>query len=140
MIRRRVTLFGTALLMALTVAAPASAAFLERAHLTVVEHGRVPTWKLTYLLCHPGSAPLSAEVSEFAYLQGARASTLQVWTWGKKSLQPPSGRGAGDSCSWYHSQTYRSRFPQRAGYVSGVTLEIFLASGRTITRNFRLHP
>jgi hypothetical protein len=137
--RRSALLVGLVILVLGTLAAPASATFLQQAKLTVVKNGRKPAWKVAYLLCNPGSGQLSAEVSEFTYLQGAKPRTLQVWTWGKKTIQPPSERGAG-SCSWYHSETHRSRFAQRAGYISGVTLEIFLPSGRTITRTFRLHP
>ena len=82
------------------------------------------------------SSATTAEISEATYLQGAKARTLDVWTWGKKTLAPPgSGR-----CAWYHSKTIRSKFPQRAGYVSTVTLEIFDPSGQTINRSFRLHP
>ncbi len=137
---RRLILVSSVIFTALALAAPSSGAFLQQAHLTVLTNGRKPTWKLAYLLCHTGRGPLGAEVSEFSYLQGAKSRTLQVWTWGKKGLRLPSERGAGGHCSWYHSETHRSRFPQRAGYVTGVTLEIFDPSGRTITRNFRLHP
>jgi hypothetical protein len=138
--RRRLFLVGAAILVALALVAPSSAAFIAHANLTVVTNGRKPTWKLTYLLCHTSPGTVSALVSEFQYRQGAKAKTLQVWEWGKKTLPPPSERGAGGRCSWYHSETYRSKFPQRAGYVTGVTLEIFDPSGQTITRNFRLHP
>jgi hypothetical protein len=137
---RRLILVSSVIFTALALVAPSSGAFLQQAHLTVLTNGRKPTWKLAYLLCHTGRGPLGAEVSEFSYLQGAKSRTLQVWTWGKKGLRLPSKRGAGGRCSWYHSETHRSRFPQRAGYVTGVTLEIFDPSGRTITRNFRLHP
>jgi hypothetical protein len=137
--RRRALLVGAAILAALALVASSTAAYLEHANLTVVTHGRKPTWKLTYLVCHAAAGPLGAEVSEFSYRQGAKSRTLQVWTWGKKTLQHPSERGPA-SCSWYHSETFRSKFPQRAGFVTGVTLEIFDPSGQTITRNFRLHP
>jgi hypothetical protein len=119
----------------LVLAGPATGAFLQQAKLTVVTNGRTPTWKLTYLLCHVSPGRPVALVSEATYRQGAKARTLQVWEWGKKTLAAPSGR-----CAWYHSETYRSRFPQRAGWVSAVTLEIFDPSGQTINRSFRLHP
>jgi hypothetical protein len=138
--RKRFLQVGAAGLVALSLAAPASAAFLQQARLTVVQHGWKPTWKLAYLVCHTGKGPLAAEVSEATYRRGAKNRTLQVWSWGKKQLPSPSVRGAGGSCSWYHSETYRSKFPQRAGYVTAVTLEIFVSSGQTITRTFRLNP
>jgi hypothetical protein len=137
---RKLFLVSSAIVSALAIAMPSSAAFLQHAHLTVVTNARKPTWKLAYLLCHTSPGTVSAEVSEFTYRQGAKFRTLQVWTWGKKPIQRPSERGAGGSCSWYHSETHRSRFAQRAGYVTGVTLEIFDPSGQTITRSFRLHP
>ncbi len=132
---RRLFLIGCVIFSALALAAPGAAAYLESAHLTVVRHGQKPTWKVTYLLCHSAPGRPRAEISEFTFRQGAKFRTLQVWTWGRKTLARPSGR-----CAWYHSETHRSRFPQRAGWVSGVTLEIFDPSGQTITRNFRLHP
>jgi hypothetical protein len=133
-------MMSSAILLALAIATPSAAAFLQQAHLTVVKNSRKPTWKLTYLLCHSSPGAVSAEVSEFSYRRGAKSRTRQVWTWGKKTLGSPSGRGAGGSCSWYQSKAFRSRFAQHAGYVTGVTLEIFDPSGQTITRNFRLHP
>jgi hypothetical protein len=138
--RRRFLLAGAAMLTALALVAPSAAAFIPHASLTIVKNGYKPTWKLTYLLCDADSPARSAEVSEFTYRAGTKNRTLQVWSWGKKALPRPGERGASGRCSWYHSETYRSRFPQRAGYVTGVTLEIFVASGQTITRNFRLHP
>jgi hypothetical protein len=138
--RKRLVLAASTLVAALALAGAASGAFLQDAKLTVVSNGRTPTWKLTYLLCHVSPGRPAAEVSEQTYRQGAKARTLQVWSWGKQTLPPPSGRGAGGSCSWYHSKLIRSKFPQRAGYVSSVTLEIFDPSGQTITRSFRLHP
>ena len=137
--RKRFFLAVATILGALALVAPSSAAFLQQAHLTVVKNARKPTWKLSYLLCHTASTPVTVQVSEFSYLQGAKFRTLEVRTRGAKTLQPPSERGAGGSCSWYHSETYRSTFPQRAGYVTGVTLQIF-EGGQTITRTFRLHP
>ena len=135
MIRKRFVV-GATVLAALALAGPAAGAFLQQAKLTVVTNGRTPTWKVTYLLCHVSPGRPVAEISESTYRQGAKASTLQVWSWGKKTLAPPgSGR-----CAWYHSETIRSKFPQRAGYVSTVTLEIFDPSGQTINRSFRLHP
>jgi hypothetical protein len=83
---------------------------------------------------------LTASVSEYQFVQGAKFSTLQVQTRGERTLQDPSDRGAGGSCSWYTSETVRSKFAQRAGYVTGVTLQIFSDPGRVITRTFRLHP
>ncbi len=136
---RRLFLAGSVILASLALAAPAPAAYLESAHLTVVQHAQKPTWKVTYLLCHTAPGRPRALISEFTYRQGARNSTYQAWMWGKKTLQPPSERGGG-RCSWYHSETYRSHYPQRAGYVNGVTLEIFDPNGQTITRSFRLHP
>ena len=138
--RRRLVLGGLAVLVLLALAAPASAAYLERATMTVVSNGYKPSWKLTYLLCHASPGALSAEVSEFSFRRGAKSRTLQVWTWGKRTLPHPSERGAPGNCSWYHSETIRSKFAQRAGYVTGVTLEIFDSSGQTITRTFRLNP
>jgi hypothetical protein len=142
---KRLVVLGVTVLAALAVAAPSFGAFpdpvLEQASLTVVQHGRKPTWKLGYLLCYTGSGTLQAAVSEYEYVQGSKFSTLQVQTRGRKNLQDPSERGAGGSCSTYHSETYRSYFPQRAGYVNGVTLQIFdSTTGRAITRTFRLHP
>ena len=87
-----------------------------------------------------GSGRVTASVSEFQFVQGAKFRTLQVQTRGEKTLQDPSSRGAGGTCSWYHSETYRSKFPQRAGYVTGVTLQLFSDPGHVITRTFRLHP
>jgi len=136
---RRLFLVAASTVAALALVAPSSAAFLQQASLTVVKNARKPTWKVAYLLCHAGSGPLAAEVSEATYRQGAKSRTLQVWTWGRKSIQSPAERGAG-TCSWYHSETHRSRFPQRAGYVTSVTLEIFDSTGQTINRTFRLHP
>lgn len=142
--RRRLCLFGAAIVAALALSAPSYAAFpeptLQQASLSVVKNGRKPIWKLSYLLCYTGSGQLTASVSEFEYVQGAKFGTLQVQTRGEKTLQDPSGRGAGGTCSWYHSETYRSKFPQRAGYVTGVTLQLFSDPGRVITRTFRLHP
>jgi hypothetical protein len=119
----------------LALAGPAAGMFMQQAKLTVVTNGRVPTWNVTYLLCDVSPGRPIAEISEATYRQGAKARTLQVWTWGKKPLAP-----SGDRCTWYHSKTIRSKFPQRAGWVSSVTLEIFDPSGQTITRTFRLHP
>jgi hypothetical protein len=134
--RRRLVILGAILVATLALAGPAAGAFLQQAKLTVVTNGRIPTWKLTYLLCHVSPGRPIAEISESTYRQGAKAATLQVWTWGKKPLAPAaSGR-----CARYHSETIRSKFPQRAGYVSTVSLEIFDPSGQTITRSFRLHP
>lgn len=138
--RRSLLVVGATLLATFALAGPASGAFLQQAKLTVVTNGRTPTWKLTYLLCNVSPGRPVAEVSEATYRQGAKSRTLQVWSWGKKTLAPPSSRGAGGRCSWYHSETIRSKFPQRAGWVSSVTLEIFDPSGQTITRTFRLHP
>lgn len=140
MVRRSVLATCAAILVALALVAPASAAFLKQASMTVVKDARTPTWKLTYLLCHTAPGAVAAEVSEYTYRHGAKSRTLQVWSWGKRTLPHPSVRGAGGSCSWYQSETYRSRFAQRAGFVNGVTLEIFDPSGQTITRTFRLHP
>jgi hypothetical protein len=145
--RKRLVLVGGAILAALAIAAPTYAAFpepvLAQADMDVLTHGRKPTWKLDYLLCYTGSGVVQVEISEFQYLQGAKTRTLQVQTRGTKRLQDPSERGAGGSCSWYHSLTYKSRFAQRPGYVNGVTLQLFEAgkrTDRTITRTFRLHP
>lgn len=140
MIRKGLVIAGATLLVTLALAGYAAGAYLQQAKLTVVTNGRTPTWKLTYLLCHVSPGRPAAEVSESTYRQGAKSRTLQVWSWGKKTLPPPSSRGAGGRCSWYHSETIRSKFPQRAGYVTGVTLEIFDPSGQTITRSFRIHP
>lgn len=140
MTRTRLVSLGAALLVTLALAGPAAGAFFQQAKLTVVTNGRTPTWKLTYLLCHVSPGRPVAEVSEQTYRQGAKARTLDVWSWGKQTLAPPSTRGAGGRCSWYHSKLIRSKFPQRAGWVSSVTLEIFDPSGQTITRTFRLHP
>ena len=137
--RRRLFLSGLAILVGLALVAPASAAFLGHAKLTVVANGYKPSWKLTYLLCNAG-AGASAEVSEATYRRGAQSQTLQVWSWAKRALPAPSARGAGGRCSWYYSETYRSHFAQRAGYVTSVTLEIFVSSGQTINRTFRLNP
>lgn len=136
---RLVAAFVTAF-AALALAGAASGAFLQQAKLTVVTNGRTPTWKLTYLLCHVSPGRPAAEISEQTYRQGAKARTLDVWSWGKHTLAPPSSRGAGGRCSWYRSKLIRSKFPQRAGWVSSVTLEIFDPDGQTITRSFRLHP
>jgi hypothetical protein len=138
--RTRLVSLGVALLVTLVLAGPAAGAFIQQAKLTVVTDGRKPTWNVTYLLCHVSPGQPAAEISEQTYRQGAKARTLDVWSWGKTNLAPPSSRGAGGSCSWYHSKTIRSKFPQRAGWVSSVTLEIFDPSGQTITRTFRLHP
>ena len=136
---KRLFLVSAMLLSVLALAAPAGAAYLESAHLTVVQHSRKPTWNVSYLLCHTAPGRPRAEISEFSYRQGAKSRTYQAWTWGTRTLPRPSERGAG-RCSWYQSKTYRSHFPQRAGYVTGVMLEIFDPSGQTITRTFRLHP
>ena len=142
--RKRLCLLGAAIVAALALAVPSHAAFpeptLQQASLTVVSNGRKPVWKLNYLLCYTGSGLLTASVSEYQFVQGAKFSTLQVQTRGERTLQDPSDRGAGGSCSWYTSETLRSRFAQRAGYVTGVTLQIFSDPGRVITRTFRLHP
>jgi hypothetical protein len=142
--KRRLCLFGAVIVAALALSAPSYAAFpdptLQQASLSVVTNGRKPTWKLSYLLCYTGSGVVTASVSEFQYVQGAKFGTLQVQTRGEKTLQHPAARGAGGTCSWYHSETYRSKFPQRAGYVTGVTLQIFADPDRVITRTFRLHP
>jgi hypothetical protein len=142
--KRRLCLFGAAIVAALALSAPSYAAFpdptLQQASLSVVTNGRKPTWKLSYLLCYTGSGVVTASVSEFQYVQGAKFRTLQVQTRGEKTLQHPSARGAGRTCSWYHSETYRSKFPQRAGYVTGFTLQIFADPDSMITRTFRLHP
>lgn len=140
MTRRRLAIAGMTALTALALVGPAAGAFLQQAKLTVVTNGRTPTWNVTYLLCHVSPGRPAAEISEQTYRQGAKARTLDVWSWGKQSLAPPSSRGAGGQCSWYHSKTIRSKFPQRAGWVSAVTLEIFDPSGQTIQRTFRLHP
>lgn len=136
--------FGAAIVAALALSAPSYAAFpdptLQQASLSVVTNGRKPVWKLNYLLCYTGSGQVTASVSEFQYVQGAKFGTLQVQTRGEKTLQDPSARGAGGTCSLYHSETYRSKFPQRAGYVTGVTLQLFSDPGHVITRTFRLHP
>lgn len=145
--RKRLVLVGVAILSALVLAAPSFAAYprpvLLRADIDVIKHGPRPTWKLDYLLCYTGNGIVQAEVSEFQYRQGAKARTLEVQTRGAKRLQDPSERGAGGSCSWYHSLAYKSRFAERPGYVHGVTLQIFEAGPRSnlvITRTFRLHP
>lgn len=142
--RRRLCFFGAAILAALALSAPSYAAFpdptLQQASLSVVTNGRKPVWKLNYLLCYTGSGQVTASVSEFQYVQGAKFGTLQVQTRGEKTLQDPSARGAGGTCSWYHSETYRSKFAQRAGYVTGVTLQLFSDPSHVITRTFRLHP
>lgn len=135
-IRKRLILAAMTVLAALALAGAASGAFLQQAKLTMVTNGRTPTWNVTYLLCHVSPGHPVAEISESTYRQGAKARTLDVWSWGKQTLAPPSsGR-----CAWYRSKTIRSKFPQRAGYVSSVSLEIFDPSGQTITRTFRLHP
>lgn len=136
---KRLLLLGPVALVALLLAAPSNASYLETARLTVVKHGPRPTWKLSYLYCQTGTGRARALVSEFTYRQGARNQTYQAWEWGKKPLVPPSQRGSA-RCSWYHSETHRSRFPQRIGYVNGVMLEIFAPNGATTTRTFRLHP
>lgn len=138
--RRRLLIAGTTALTALALAGPAAGAFIQQAKLAVVTNGRLPTWKLTYLLCHVAPGRPAAEISEQTYRRGAKARTLDVWSWGKQTLAPPSSRGAGGRCAWYHSKLIRSKFPQRAGYVTTVTLEIFDPDGQTITRTFRLHP
>lgn len=140
MIRRALVIAGATVLVTLALAGYAAGAYLQQAKLTVVSNGRTPTWKLTYLLCHVSPGRPVAEVSEYTYRQGAKFRTLQVWSWGKKTLRSPSASGSGGGCAWYHSETIRSKFPQRAGFVTGVTLEIFDPSGQTITRSFRLHP
>jgi hypothetical protein len=141
--KKRLCLLGAATVAALVLAAPSSGAYpdptLQQANLTVVTNSRRPVWKLRYLLCYTGSGLVTASISEFSYIQGAKFRTLEVQTRGEKTLQDPSQRSAGGTCSWYHSETYRSRFAQRAGYVTGVTLQL-LSGGRTITRQFRLHP
>ena len=140
---KRLCLVAAASVAALGLAAPSYAAFpqpvLAQADIDLLTHGRKPTWKLDYLLCYTGSGIVTAAVSEFQYVEGAKFRTLQVQTRGEKTLQPPSERGAGGSCSSYHSETYRSRFPQRVGYVTGVTLQI-ISEGLTSTRTFRIHP
>jgi hypothetical protein len=140
---KRLCLLGAAMVAALVVSAPAYSAYpdptLQQANLTVVKNSRRPVWKLNYLLCYTGSGSIIASVSEFSYVQGAKFGTLEVQTRGEKRLQDPSQRSAGGTCSWYHSETYRSRFAQRAGYVTGVTLQLF-SGGGTITKQFRLHP
>ncbi len=142
--RKRLCVLAAAAVAVLALAAPSYGAFpeptLQQASLTVVHNGRKPVWKLDYLLCYTGSGLVTASVSEYQYEQGAKFSTLQVQTRGEKTLQDPSDRGAGGSCSWYHSETYRSKFPQRAGYVTGVTLQLYSDPSRVITRTFRLHP
>lgn len=140
MSRARLAATAVTALAALAFAGAASGAFLQQAKLTVVTNGRTPTWKLTYLLCHVSPGRPAAEISEQTYRRGAKARTLDVWSWGKQSLAPPSSRGAGGRCAWYHSKLIRSKFPQRAGWVSSVTLEIFDPDGQTIDRTFRLHP
>jgi hypothetical protein len=141
---KRLCVFGAAIVAALALSAPSYAAFpdptLQQASLSVIKNGRKPVWKLDYLLCYTGSGQVTASVSEFQFVQGAKFRTLQVQTRGEKTLQDPSSRGAGGTCSWYHSETYRSKFPQRAGYVTGVTLQLFSDPGHVITRTFRLHP
>lgn len=140
--RKRTGLVGAAIVTALVLAAPSFGAYprpvLLQADLDIIRHGAKPTWKLDYLVCYSGSAPIDAEVSEFQYRQGAKFRTLEVQTRGQKRLQSPSQRGPG-SCSWYHSLAYRSKFPQRVGYVTGVTLQIS-SGGHTSTRTFRIHP
>lgn len=140
MSRARLAATAVTALAALAFAGAASGAFLQQAKLTVVTNGRTPTWKLTYLLCHVSPGRPAAEISEQTYRRGAKARTLDVWSWGRQSLAPPSSRGAGGRCAWYHSKLIRSKFPQRAGWVSSVTLEIFDPDGQTIDRTFRLHP
>lgn len=137
--RTRLLLIALAAVVALALAAPASAAYLAHAKLTVVANGFKPTWKLSYLVCHATPGQLYAEVSEATYLRGAKQRTLQVWAWSKQALPHPSTRGAGGRCSWYQSATFRSHFPQKAGYVTSVSLEIFDPSGQTITRTFPLN-
>lgn len=140
MSRARLAATAVTALAALAFAGAASGAFLQQAKLTVVTNGRTPTWKLAYLLCHVSLGRPAAEISEQTYRRGAKARTLDVWSWGRQSLAPPSSRGAGGRCAWYHSKLIRSKFPQRAGWVSSVTLEIFDPDGQTIDRTFRLHP
>lgn len=140
MSRARLAATAVTALAALAFAGAASGAFLQQAKLTVVTNGRTPTWKLAYLLCHVSPGRPAAEISEQTYRRGAKARTLDVWSWGRQSLAPPSSRGAGGRCAWYHSKLIRSKFPQRAGWVSSVTLEIFDPDGQTIDRTFRLHP
>lgn len=136
--RRWLLALGAAVLSAAALAAAGQAAYLEQARLAVVRDARFPTWKLAYLLCHASPGQLRAEISEFTYRRGEKARTVRVWSWGRNPIAHPSSRGG--RCSWYQSAAHRSTFPQRAGYVSGVTLEIFDPSGQTITRTFRLHP
>lgn len=115
---------------------------IEQASLTVVKNGRKPTWKLRYLLCYQGADVLEAQVSEFSYAQGAKFRTLQVQTRGERRLTDPSELGGTGTCAWYQSLSYKSKFPQRAGYVTGVTLQVFAGGtpDRVTTRTFRLHP
>ena len=123
---RRLILVSCVIFSALALAAPGSGAYLQSAHLTVLTERAKPTWKVDVSAVPSAPGRLRAEVSEFSYRQGAKFRTLQVWTWGRKThSRERSGR-----CAWYHSETHRSRFPQRAGWVSGVTLEIFDPSGR----------
>ena len=115
---------------------------IEKASLTVVKHGFRPTWNVRYLLCYQGSSPLQAQISEYSYQQGAKFRTLHVQTRGQRSLADPSDLGGTGTCAWYQSRTYRSKFPQRAGSVTGVTLQVYASStsGRAQTRTFRLNP
>jgi hypothetical protein len=140
--RTRIGLVCAAIVAALALAAPSFGAYprpvLVQADLDIVKHGPRPTWKLDYLLCYSGSGIVEADVAEFRYLQGAKFRTLQVQTRGERRLPNPSERGTG-ACSWYHSLAYRSKFPQRIGYVNGVTLQIS-SGGYTSTRTFRIHP
>lgn len=144
--RRRLVVVAGTIVVVLAFAASSFGAYsdpvIEKASLTVVKNGLRPTWKVSFLLCYQGSDTLQAQVAEFSYQQGAKFRTLQVQTRGARHLDDPSDLGGTGTCGWYRSGTYQSKFPQRAGYVTGVTLQVF-ASGtpdRTQTRTFRLNP
>lgn len=85
---RRLFLTGSVILASLALASPAPAAYLESAHLTVVQHAQKPTWNVRYLLCHTAPGRPRALISEFTYRQGAKNSTLQVWMWGGRRFSP----------------------------------------------------
>jgi hypothetical protein len=144
--RVRLGVVAVTIVAVLALAAPSFGAYsepvVEKATLVVVKNGRKPTWKLRYLLCYQGTDVLQAQIAEYSYAQGAKFRTLQVQTRGERRLPDPSDLGGTGTCAWYTSMTYKSKFPQRAGYSTGVTLQVF-AEGtpdHVTTRSFRLHP
>jgi len=75
-------------------------------------------------------------LSEITYNIPAKFSSLAVKTRASKRLADPGTRG----CAWYSFKTYRSVYPNRAGWVHAVELQVFASTspGRVLTKQLVL--